>query len=170
MSLSAFESGETSGTTGEGGVEGSGFGFEGFRKAAGQCLQFLRPFFRRLRRSPLRCSLLLPQFEREAGELVLEFFNAQFGRRQFFLLHPTLLGEGAGGGSEFGFALLAVAISTQLLDIELSQPIIAAIILPPLATFLKKGAGMDLVINIVLTLLGYLPGIIHALWLILKSD
>ena len=34
-----------------------------------------------------------------------------------------------GQGSEFGFALLAVAITTGLLSLELSQPIIAAIIL-----------------------------------------
>jgi uncharacterized membrane protein YqaE (UPF0057 family) len=46
--------------------------------------------------------------------------------------------------------------------------IILAIILPPLAVFLKKGAGKDLVINIVLCLLFFLPGVIHALWLVLK--
>ncbi|MCP4472306.1 MAG: potassium transporter KefB [Gammaproteobacteria bacterium] len=34
-----------------------------------------------------------------------------------------------GQGSEFGFAVLAVAIATGLLDLDLSQPIIAAIIL-----------------------------------------
>lgn len=44
--------------------------------------------------------------------------------------------------------------------------IILAIILPPLAVFLKKGANKDLVINIMLCLLFYVPGIIHALWLV----
>lgn len=44
--------------------------------------------------------------------------------------------------------------------------IILAIILPPLAVFLKKGANKDLVINIMLCLLLYVPGIIHALWLV----
>jgi CPA2 family monovalent cation:H+ antiporter-2 len=34
-----------------------------------------------------------------------------------------------GQGSEFGFALLAVALTTGLLDIELSQPIVASIII-----------------------------------------
>lgn len=43
--------------------------------------------------------------------------------------------------------------------------IILSIILPPVAVFLKKGANKDLVINIVLCLLGFLPGVIHALWL-----
>ena len=43
--------------------------------------------------------------------------------------------------------------------------IIIAILLPPLAVFLHKGAGKDLVINIVLCLIFYIPGILHALWL-----
>ena len=46
--------------------------------------------------------------------------------------------------------------------------IILAIILPPVAVFLKSGAGKDLVINIVLTLLGFLPGVLHALWVITR--
>lgn len=46
--------------------------------------------------------------------------------------------------------------------------IILAILLPPVAVFLKKGGGMDLVINIVLWILGVLPGIIHALWVITR--
>ncbi|KAF9780482.1 hypothetical protein BJ322DRAFT_295577 [Thelephora terrestris] len=46
--------------------------------------------------------------------------------------------------------------------------IIFAIILPPLGVFLERGCGADLLINILLTLLGYIPGIIHALYIILK--
>jgi uncharacterized membrane protein YqaE (UPF0057 family) len=46
--------------------------------------------------------------------------------------------------------------------------IILAIILPPLAVFLKKGAGKDLVINILLCFLFWIPAIIHALWLVTK--
>jgi uncharacterized membrane protein YqaE (UPF0057 family) len=46
--------------------------------------------------------------------------------------------------------------------------IIIAILLPPLAVFLKKGAGKDLIINIVLCLLMLIPGIVHAIWLITK--
>jgi uncharacterized membrane protein YqaE (UPF0057 family) len=38
-----------------------------------------------------------------------------------------------------------------------------AIILPPLGVFLERGCGSDLLINILLTILGYIPGIIHAL-------
>ncbi len=43
--------------------------------------------------------------------------------------------------------------------------LIVSILLPPLAVFLKKGAGSDLIINIVLCLLLYIPGILHAIWL-----
>ncbi|KAF7927126.1 hypothetical protein EAE99_005457 [Botrytis elliptica] len=46
--------------------------------------------------------------------------------------------------------------------------IILAVILPPLGVFLERGCGADLLINILLTILGYIPGIIHALYIILK--
>ncbi len=46
--------------------------------------------------------------------------------------------------------------------------IILAILLPPVAVFLKKGAGKDLIINIVLCLVLFLPGVIHAIWLVTK--
>ncbi len=45
--------------------------------------------------------------------------------------------------------------------------IIAAIILPPLGVFLQVGIGGHFWLNILLTLLGFIPGIIHALWVIL---
>ncbi|KAM0720826.1 hypothetical protein Q7P37_003111 [Cladosporium fusiforme] len=46
--------------------------------------------------------------------------------------------------------------------------IICAVVLPPLGVFLERGCGADLLINILLTVLGYIPGIIHALYIILK--
>jgi len=46
--------------------------------------------------------------------------------------------------------------------------IILAIILPPLAVFLKDGIKTHFWINIILCLFFYVPGIIHALWIILK--
>ncbi|MFT5521098.1 MAG: uncharacterized membrane protein YqaE (UPF0057 family) [Enterobacterales bacterium] len=46
--------------------------------------------------------------------------------------------------------------------------IILAILLPPVAVFLKNGAGKDLIINIVLCILFFIPGVIHALWLVTK--
>lgn len=47
--------------------------------------------------------------------------------------------------------------------------IILAILLPPIAVFLKSGVGKDLVINIILSLIFFIPGVLHALWLITKD-
>ena len=46
--------------------------------------------------------------------------------------------------------------------------VIIAILLPPLAVFLKSGAGKDLLINILLCILFWIPGVLHALWVVLK--
>ena len=46
--------------------------------------------------------------------------------------------------------------------------IIFAIILPPVGVFLQVGFGKQFWINIVLTLFGFIPGIIHAIWVIAK--
>lgn len=45
--------------------------------------------------------------------------------------------------------------------------ILIAIFVPPLGVFLQVGFGRDFWINLVLTLLGYFPGIIHAVWIII---
>ena len=47
--------------------------------------------------------------------------------------------------------------------------IILAILLPPVGVFLQVGIGKHFWINIVLTLLGYIPGIVHAVWVIAKK-
>jgi len=47
--------------------------------------------------------------------------------------------------------------------------ILFAIFLPPLGVLLEVGLGKHFWINILLTLLGYIPGIIHALYVILKK-
>lgn len=47
--------------------------------------------------------------------------------------------------------------------------IILAIFLPPVAVFLKEGIGTNLIINIVLTIFFFVPGMIHALWILLKK-
>lgn len=46
--------------------------------------------------------------------------------------------------------------------------IICAILFPPLGVFLATGCSCDLLINILLTCLGYIPGMIHALYVILS--
>ena len=46
--------------------------------------------------------------------------------------------------------------------------ILLAIILPPLGVFLQVGLGLHFWLNILLTLFGYIPGIIHAIYIIVK--
>ena len=46
--------------------------------------------------------------------------------------------------------------------------ILFAILLPPLGVFLQVGIGAQFWINILLTLLGYIPGIVHAVYIIAK--
>ena len=47
--------------------------------------------------------------------------------------------------------------------------ILLTILLPPLPVALKEGIGLQLLLNILLTLLGYIPGIVHAVWVIAKK-
>lgn len=46
--------------------------------------------------------------------------------------------------------------------------VIIAVLLPPLAVGLKEGVGPHLVISILLTLLFWLPGILHAIYIVLR--
>ena len=46
--------------------------------------------------------------------------------------------------------------------------IVLAIILPPLGVFLQVGLTKHFWINVLLTILGYVPGIVHAVWVIAK--
>ena len=48
--------------------------------------------------------------------------------------------------------------------------IIIAIILPPLGVFLQVGFGGAFWLNMLLTLLGYIPGIVHAVYIIAKRN
>ncbi|KAM0751520.1 UPF0057-domain-containing protein [Meredithblackwellia eburnea MCA 4105] len=45
-----------------------------------------------------------------------------------------------------------------------------AIFLPPLSVFFKRGCAADFWINIGLSILGFLPGVIHAWWIISKHE
>lgn len=44
--------------------------------------------------------------------------------------------------------------------------IILSVIIPPLGVFLQVGIGKQFWINVVLTILGYLPGVVHAVYII----
>lgn len=58
-------------------------------------------------------------------------------------------------------ARLASVTQTDLLMM------ILAILVPPLAVFIKVGASNHFWINLILTLLGYVPGILHGLYVVL---
>ncbi|WP_297188536.1 YqaE/Pmp3 family membrane protein [uncultured Porticoccus sp.] len=44
--------------------------------------------------------------------------------------------------------------------------IIFSILIPPLGVFLQVGIGLQFWVNILLTMLGYIPGVLHAIWII----
>ncbi|HET7663776.1 MAG TPA: YqaE/Pmp3 family membrane protein [Rhodanobacteraceae bacterium] len=46
--------------------------------------------------------------------------------------------------------------------------IILSVIIPPVGVFLQVGFGLQFWLNILLTILGYFPGLIHALYIILS--
>ncbi len=45
--------------------------------------------------------------------------------------------------------------------------LIITLIAPPLAVFLRVGLTLHFWINLILTMLGYLPGVIHAFWVLM---
>ena len=48
--------------------------------------------------------------------------------------------------------------------------ILIAILLPPAGVFLQEWLGKHFWINVLLTLLGYIPGIVHAVYIIARDD
>ncbi|KAF4316623.1 hypothetical protein BBO99_00006296 [Phytophthora kernoviae] len=51
-------------------------------------------------------------------------------------------------------------------DWDKAARLICAVLLPPLGVFLQTGCTKDLAINGLLTIVGYVPGIIHAVYVI----
>lgn len=47
--------------------------------------------------------------------------------------------------------------------------LLIAIVFPPIAVFLRFGLSMELLVNVLLTLLGYIPGLVHAVWILAKG-
>lgn len=45
-----------------------------------------------------------------------------------------------------------------------------ALFIPPLAVFFKRGIRADFWINICLWILGWIPGVLHAWWIISRSE
>lgn len=47
--------------------------------------------------------------------------------------------------------------------------LILAVLLPPVGAFLQVVASKHFFINIILTILGFLPGVLHAVWLVVTQ-
>lgn len=47
--------------------------------------------------------------------------------------------------------------------------IILLVIIPPVGVFLKVGIGLHFWLNVLLTLLGYVPGLIHGIWVVTQK-
>lgn len=47
--------------------------------------------------------------------------------------------------------------------------IVLAIFLPPVAAFLTVGITLHFWVNLILTLFFFVPGMVHALWLVVKK-
>ena len=47
--------------------------------------------------------------------------------------------------------------------------VILSVIIPLVGVFLQVGFGGHFWLNILLTLLGYIPGLVHAIWVIAKK-
>jgi uncharacterized membrane protein YqaE (UPF0057 family) len=45
-----------------------------------------------------------------------------------------------------------------------------SILIPPVGVFLQVGFGLHFWLNVILTLIGYLPGLLHAIWVIFFRD
>ena len=48
--------------------------------------------------------------------------------------------------------------------------LILSILIPPLGVFLQVGLGWHFWLNILLTILGYFPGLVHAVWVIFVKE
>ena len=44
--------------------------------------------------------------------------------------------------------------------------VLLAVFLPPVAVLLRAGVGLQLLLSIILTIIGWIPGVIHALWVL----
>ncbi|KAJ1296981.1 hypothetical protein BS78_01G343300 [Paspalum vaginatum] len=80
-------------------------------------------------------------------------------RPTFSLLHPLVIPR---ADSQQQQQIMADTVVTVV-------RIVLAILIPPLGVFLKHGIKIEFWICLILSLLAYLPGIIYAIWVIIKD-
>jgi uncharacterized membrane protein YqaE (UPF0057 family) len=73
-------------------------------------------------------------------------------------------------GKQTGWKANALEAERVILSMANVVRIILSILIPPIGVFFKVGFGMHFWINIVLTMLGYVPGLFHAIWVIATKD
>ncbi len=93
----------------------------------------------------------------EAGAVPLHQRRASGGRETFDYTSGLALGRRRGLGRG-GIHCQARPLVTLLY--------LLAFLCPPLAVYLDIGAGPELRLNIILTILGWIPGVIHALYIL----
>lgn len=69
--------------------------------------------------------------------------------------------------SQMGRWMEILVARVQRLTLSDVPMILLAVLLPPLAVLIRVGFTAHFWINVVLTILGYVPGQIHALWVVL---
>uniref|UniRef100_K3WXQ7 Protein Ric1 n=1 Tax=Globisporangium ultimum (strain ATCC 200006 / CBS 805.95 / DAOM BR144) TaxID=431595 RepID=K3WXQ7_GLOUD len=47
--------------------------------------------------------------------------------------------------------------------------VICSVLIPPVGVYFQVGCNKDLAINVLLTILGYVPGVIHAVYIIVSE-
>jgi len=118
---------------------------------------------------------------------------AEVSRRQqtYLILRGSLIRAGSASGSKPQFIVAGLAQTASKSIVETTtrtsprQPAalsempsstsdvllyFLAIFLPPLAVFFKRGCAADFWINVLLSILGWLPGVIHAWYVISKYE
>ncbi|ODM90537.1 Plasma membrane proteolipid 3 [Orchesella cincta] len=65
---------------------------------------------------------------------------------------------------------LTLSTTNNMVTAEEICMIILALVFPPLGVFLAAGCGLDLCINILLTMLGFLPGVAHAFYVLIREN
>ncbi len=65
------------------------------------------------------------------------------------------------------YAALRVG-ATRKYTTDLLMNLLLAVLMPPLSVFLKTGSGRIFWLNVLLTVLAYLPGVVHALWIVTR--
>lgn len=59
-------------------------------------------------------------------------------------------------------------VTTQKENTNDLLKVLMSVLLPPLGVFFEVGLTLHFWLNILLTVLGYIPGVIHAVWIIAR--